>query len=184
MLPIGPLMIEHRLIERMIALMSAEADQETGGGVADLEFIRTAVDFIQTYADQLHHGKEEHILFRELAAKPLSAELRRIMDELTAEHVTGRGVVRNLIAARGAVLQGERSALKTLAETLRTLVAFYPPHIAKEDRQFFIPVMNYFTPAEQAALLIEFNEFDRKFIHLHYQEVVAKLDGKSGFPIR
>ena len=35
----------------------------------DPVFIDTAVDFIHTYADRCHHGKEEDILFKALAAK-------------------------------------------------------------------------------------------------------------------
>ncbi len=66
MLPVGPLMVEHRLIELMIALMSKEVKKIGEVGAPDPEFIRAAVDFIKTYADRLHHGKEEEILFRDL----------------------------------------------------------------------------------------------------------------------
>jgi hemerythrin-like domain-containing protein len=40
-----------------------------------LLFIDTAVDFIRTYADRCHHGKEEDILFRNLAKKKTSISL-------------------------------------------------------------------------------------------------------------
>lgn len=64
--PIGPLMIEHRLIERMISEMKNETERIRNGEKPDLSFIETAVDFIRTYADACHHGKEEDILFRDL----------------------------------------------------------------------------------------------------------------------
>ena len=66
MLPIAPLMIEHRLIERMIRLMGREIarirDNIAVGqefAFVDAKLIDTAVDFMKTYADQVHHGKEE-----------------------------------------------------------------------------------------------------------------------------
>jgi hemerythrin-like domain-containing protein len=184
MLPVGPLMIEHRLIERMIALMSAAAEKIDRDGAADMDFIRTVVDFIRVYADQLHHGKEESILFRDLAKKTLSGEHRRIMEELISEHVIGRGMMRNLAAARTEYLLGEKSALAKIAAGLKALAAFYPPHIAKEDKRFFLPIMNYLSPAEHEAILREFSEFDRKFIHQHYQDVVSELDGRKNFTVR
>ena len=83
MLPIGPLMIEHRLIERMIRLMGREVARirenmaySRDFAFVDAKVIDTAVDFMRTYADQVHHGKEEKILFAALEAKPLAAEHR------------------------------------------------------------------------------------------------------------
>jgi len=67
MKPIGPLMREHRLIERMIALMGREIEQINASGKVNTGFLMVAVDFIRTYADRTHHGKEEDILFRSIA---------------------------------------------------------------------------------------------------------------------
>ena len=69
MMPIGPLMIEHRVIERMIALMSDHLKLLRKEKQIDPLFIEKAVRFIKVYADECHHGKEEDILFRELRNK-------------------------------------------------------------------------------------------------------------------
>ena len=180
MMPVGPLMIEHRLIERMIALMGKET-QRIGQGLApDTEFIRTAVDFIKTYADRLHHGKEEDILFRDLAKKQLSAEHKRIMDELVKEHALARENTRKLIEARNKYLAGEKDSVKVIAENMGILAKFYPKHIEKEDKHFFLPVMSYFTKDEQSAMLAEFNDFDRQFIHAIYKNIVLEWEKNEG----
>jgi hemerythrin-like domain-containing protein len=179
MLPIGPLMIEHRLIERMIKLIATQAVKIKNGQSPDIEFIRLAVDFIKTYADRLHHGKEENILFRDLSQKTLADEHNKIMSELVDEHVLGRNTVKKLVEAMNKYLQGDKKSANVIGDTLQILADFYPKHIEKEDKRFFLPSMNYFSKEEQAAMLNEFNEFDRKFIHLHYQEVVSELDGKK-----
>ena len=54
----GPLMIEHRLIERMILLIKDALLQIEVTYKADPVFVDLAVDFIRIYADRTHHGKE------------------------------------------------------------------------------------------------------------------------------
>ena len=65
----APLMIEHRLIERMISLIKSTLVQIETTKEVDPLLVDTAVDFIRMYADRTHHGKEEDILFRELSKR-------------------------------------------------------------------------------------------------------------------
>ncbi|MBN2464682.1 hemerythrin domain-containing protein [candidate division WOR-3 bacterium] len=171
-LPVAPLMIEHRLTERMIEVMRQKTKQAEETSIPDVSFIDTAVDFVRTYADRLHHGKEEGILFRELAAKPVSDEHRKTMNELVAEHKFGRETTARLVAAKQRHVAGDPNALTDIIDCLFTLTDFYPKHIEKEDRRFFVPVMRYFTPEEQKRMLAEENEFDRRFVHAHYGHVI------------
>ncbi len=137
-----------------------------------------AVDFIRTYADWTHHGKEEDILFRDLAEKELSEEHQQVMDELVHEHVVARRTVGELVEAKERYVQGEAGALDTLLEKLDALASMYPPHITKEDERFFIPVMDYFSEAGRDAMLDEMWAFDREIIHEKYTSVVEGLEGR------
>jgi hemerythrin-like domain-containing protein len=47
-LPIGPLMIEHRLIERMISVMGKELERIRKDGTVNPKFIDIATNFIRT----------------------------------------------------------------------------------------------------------------------------------------
>jgi hemerythrin-like domain-containing protein len=178
MMPIGPLMIEHRLIERMIHSMREEVARMKVERKADPLFIETAVDFIKTYADQCHHGKEEDILFRELQKREISEDLKRTMDELVEEHRLGRKTTKDLVDAKKKYQQGDRGALPTIIACMEYLVEFYPKHIEKEDRRFFMPVMRYFSQEEKDAMLNEEYEFDRQFVHKIYQEVVRRAENR------
>ena len=60
----GPLMIEHRLIERMLSVIKNVLGKIESENKVDPVLVDTAVDFIRIYADRTHHGKEEDILFR------------------------------------------------------------------------------------------------------------------------
>ena len=93
MLPVGMLMIEHRLIERMLKLMRGELDRIGRYGRVDSDFVDDAVDFMRTFSDICHHGKEERILFPALSAKPLASEIRKTMEELKEEHKFARETV-------------------------------------------------------------------------------------------
>jgi Uncharacterized conserved protein len=64
MKPIGPLMWEHRLIEKMLVSVMRHIDQAEKSRKVNPLIIDIAVDFIRTYADRTHHGKEEEILFQ------------------------------------------------------------------------------------------------------------------------
>ena len=174
MMPVGPLMIEHRLIEKMLEVMETKINLMKQENMLDPVFIDTAVDFIRTYADRCHHGKEEDILFRDLAKKKISNELKRIMDELIQEHIFARKTTGKLVTAKELYVKGGKDALKDAITNAEILITFYPPHIQKEDKQFFIPCMEYFTKEEQGKMLSEMQEFDRKMIHEKYAAIVER----------
>jgi len=176
MIPIGPLMWEHRLIERLIARTITEERRIKSSGKADPFFIDAVVDFIRTYADHCHHGKEEDILFRELAKKGLSPEHQRIMEELVEEHRQGRELVQRLVEAKDRYTPKDNSALMDIQECLAKLTVFYPRHIEKEDKRFFYPCMEYFSKEEKNAMLEEFWDFDRRLIHERYGKIVDDLE--------
>jgi hemerythrin-like domain-containing protein len=174
-MPIGPLMIEHRLIEKVIPVLKRVPERLAAGDPRMQEMLDLVVDFFRTYADALHHGKEEGILFRDLRAKPLTPEQLRVLEELVAEHVVARRVVRRLANGRDGLRAGEAGAAAEVVAAAGEIVALYPGHIAKEDRQFFIPIMKHFTREEQDRMLQEFWEFDQKAIHTKYQKAMTLL---------
>jgi hemerythrin-like domain-containing protein len=172
----GPLMIEHRLIERMLSVIKRILVKIESKHEVDPVFVDIAVDFIRIYADRTHHGKEEDILFRELNNKPLDEEDRKIMIELIDEHVFGRQTTKALAEANTRYRNGDDTALTEIAAKLQTLTEFYPKHIEKEDKVFFPASRAYFTDEEDQAMLADFWEFDRKMIHEKYKSVVEGLE--------
>ncbi|MBN1977943.1 MAG: hemerythrin domain-containing protein [Anaerolineae bacterium] len=179
MMPIGPLMVEHRLIERMIGLLEERSGEAVRCGEIDPVFIDRAVDFIRTYADRTHHGKEEGILFKDLAIKDLSEEDRRTMQELVDEHVYARSTVGELVGANERYRRGDIAALAIILDKIAALVSLYPGHIAKEDKVFFPAAIKYLDRSEQDAMLQAMWEFDRGMIHEKYRSVVEQLERRE-----
>ena len=180
MLPIGPLMIEHRLIERMIRIIKELLEIIQAEKKEDPAQVERIIHFIRAYADRCHHGKEEDILFKALAAKDLAPEHRQTMAELIREHDWAREATASLVKAKDEYLLEKPGALDDLMEQLEKLVDFYPRHIDKEDKHFFIPCMAYFSEAEQAGLLARMHEFDRLLIHEKYRGVVESMEQRRG----
>ncbi len=61
---------------------------------------------------------------------------------------------------------------------MTALVEFYPRHIDKEDKHFFLPVMEYFSREEKDALLARMDEFDRGLHPGEIPENSGRLGGK------
>lgn len=178
MIPRGLLMIEHRLIEKMLDITDKELDIIRKEQRVNPVFIDTIVDFIRTYADRTHHGKEEDILFKELENKELESGDNKIMLELINEHKTARKVVGELSAANAGYLKGDSESIEIIKEKLTFLINFYPEHITKEDKIFFPAAEKYFTGQELENMLNEFYEFDRKMIHEKYNKLYESLSEK------
>jgi hemerythrin-like domain-containing protein len=176
LLPIDALIWEHRLIERMLLPMKKEMSKMSQTKEVDSGFIDALIDFIRAYVDGCHHGKEESILFRELAKRKLANGHAEMMKQLVREHVYARATTRNLEKAKESYAEGNPESLKDVLKSLKDLAELYPKHIEKEDTKFFHPSMEYFTAQEQEAMLQEFWEFDRKMIHEKYKKALDEME--------
>jgi hemerythrin-like domain-containing protein/rubredoxin len=177
MLPIALLMIEHRQIERMIPLLHDEARRARVGNI-DVDRIDALVDFIRTYADKCHHGKEEDILFEALRDKPMTKEGRAVMERLIKDHETSRAKVRTVMEATRRYRQSDAGSLNDIANGLENLADIYPQHIAIEDKDFFIPSMTLFSKEERSRMMAQFQNFDRNLIHQLYRTRMDQLAGE------
>jgi len=168
-------MIEHRLIERVIQVMKSQVERMETEKKVDVVLLEGLIDFIQGYADRCHHGKEENILFRDINKKALSPELKKIMEELIEEHKLGRKATAALEDALQRLRNDDSGALSLTTAGLKFLVEFYPRHIEKEDKHFFLPIMGYFSKEEKDAMLKEGYELDSKLLHEEYEKRVREL---------
>lgn len=144
MKPRGPLMIEHRLIEKMLSIAGRELENIKNTNSVDPVFIDTFVDFIRTYADRTHHGKEEDILFKELEKKTLKDKDKKVMQDLINEHVSARKIVKELVESKTKYIDGNPNSIHTIMEKLTFLINFYPQHIQKKTSYFSLIPKNIF----------------------------------------
>ena len=171
-------MIEHRLIERCLAF-AAEAAQGMTESRFDPLLVDTIVDFIKTYADRTHHGKEEDILFNKLSDRQIAGDDREVMNELIDEHKKAREKVRRIVELNEQFKEGNSKVVPEIREIILWLADFYPAHIRKEDKDFFPKSEKYLSEQELKAMLENFSDFDRKMIHEKYQNIYETLSRRS-----
>ena len=174
MKPVAPLMIEHRLIERMVCVMEDAVISIQAGKKMNPAFVDMVLDFFKTYGDRTHHGKEEDILFAALAKKKLSPDHKKMLDKLIDDHVQARQIIGKLAEAQKKYVKGDVDAGNDILTYLKNLTVLYRKHIELEDKHFFIPSLDYFTKDEMNAMLNDMREYDRKMIHVKYREVVEQ----------
>ena len=171
---------EHRVIQKMVAGMSVLAEQLEGGEPVDVSLLESIVVFLRTFADRLHHGKEESFLFPALIRRGVPSQGCPI-GGLTMEHQKGRVMVGELADAIRGYAAGEPPARENLVKSLRALVAFYPNHIWKEDYLLFPLAGKVLTPEDQQELMDKFETVERELgldVHEGFDKVAAELERK------
>ncbi len=166
-------MIEHRLIERIVPVLEKEINNLEAGGEPNRVFLARVRDFFHYYADMVHHGKEEKILFARMKKKELRPEDEQLMDELMNEHKLARETVGRLVKASEA---GDK---EEVVSKLKVLAELYPAHIEKEDKRMFPASMDYFSEAEQELMLKEGKDLDKGVVHKEYEEEMAGWEKRA-----
>ena len=174
MKPRGPLMIEHRLIEKMMGCIEKRIPQIKESNKIEPVFIDSIIDFMRTYTDGIHHGKEEEIYFRECAKKNMEAHEVELLNELIEEHDLSREAIEAIAQAKENYLEGE-DVLDLILAKLQSLVDIYRGHIDKEDHHFFPDSEKYFSETEQVRILGEFLKFDKTVIQEKYRLLIETL---------
>ena len=150
---------EHRFIEMVVKALGRLAVAVENGRPIDISLLTAAVEFLRLYADKLHHGKEETLLFPLLVKRGVPAHGCPI-DGLNHEHEKGRALVRALAEQALAYDHGQPDAAESLGETLRGLLDLYQGHIWKEDAMVFPMADKLLSADDQHELSAKFAVVD------------------------
>ena len=165
---------EHTIISRALAGMREMIAQSDAGETLDVGRVGDAADFMAVFADELHHGKEEQILFPGLLKKALNAEDRQVMDALAKEH----DYARNLVIDLSAALKGSDAPdRKHLRDLLYKLVMLYEKHILLENETFFPAAATYLTPKDHAVMGAMAATFERDTLYDRFQNQADRIHG-------
>lgn len=175
--PIGMLEEEHRFIAKVVSAATVLADRLDADQPVKIETLESIVEFMRTYADKCHHGKEEDLLFPKLAERGVPMRGCPV-EALTREHALGRALVKGLAEATGAFRRGDPSAKESLIKNLRGIAELYPHHIWKEDYLLF-PLSNKVLSVEdQQNLAQEFEKVEESVgrdVHQRLQQLSEEL---------
>lgn len=127
------MMEEHQNILRMLKVVRKICLGVMKGGEINYDDFAKAIDFIRTYADSHHHGKEERYLFKEMQNHLGKIGDNLITHGMLVEHDYGRFYMQELREALDKVREGdEESRLDVIANAV-CYTRLLERHIKKED---------------------------------------------------
>jgi len=146
MKPTEVLMKEHRLIEKILAVLDRLASDAAHGKGLDRQRALDVLVFLRQFADRCHHGKEEQHLFPRLGLHGFGPETGPVAVMLH-EHEQGRAHIREMSSALEEI-EADR-ALERFAQAARAYTMLLAGHIQKEDNVLFRLVDQVFTAEDQ-----------------------------------
>jgi hemerythrin-like domain-containing protein len=179
--PLGALIKEHRLFERIFHAVEAMLFDSRRTSV---EFCTAAADFLIEFAHGSHAVKEEERMFPLLWERGVPLEngpLALIMDE----HRKG---LRKLVSVRETLAKGavEKETAAGLHSEFMEYLSFMRQHIQKEEQRIFNVARTLLDSEDMAWLQREFAEVEREYIgsarHKQYLAWVNMQRKLAGFP--
>ncbi len=170
--PIEKLVEEHELIKRFVALIPFIIDEINISSQEIDRLIPDAVDFIGTFADRIHHTKEELILFKYFNE---DIEIIRSMHE---DHENARMHAR---AVKKAVGNRDRDKVISGLNGYRDVLV---GHIKREDEILYPWMDNNLSASEKSDMFLKFNSEDKKDrsdIH-KYETYISSLEEEFSVP--
>jgi hemerythrin-like domain-containing protein len=149
---------EHALILQALEALEKKLTLLERGAAPDAAYFLKAVEFLRTFADGCHHGKEENLLFKTMVNRgfPLHGGPIAVM---LSEHDAGRAFIRG-IAEGTAKVGSDPTAVRQIVENGRGYIGLLRAHIDKENNILFPMADNVLSPEDQADLEQAFERFE------------------------
>lgn len=174
MRPTEQLIEEHNAIKIMLKIIEKVSQKLQAGEKVDVKHLDSIVDFIRTFADRCHHGKEEDLLFSAMAEVGIPNEGGPI-GVMLSEHETGRNYVRGMIEGITKYKEGEDKAGLQIAENARNYVVLLAQHIDKEDNVLYPMADIHLTESTQKKLIDEFEKVEQEKIGVDKHQELHRI---------
>lgn len=181
MKPTEDLMHEHKAIEIMLGVMAKIAENIMKGKEFDVIEIDKIVDFLKTFADKCHHGKEENVLFPALVAAGIPKENGPV-GVMLHEHVLGRGFIKDINDGAESYKLGNTAASQEIANAMLKYVTLLQNHIQKENNILFPMADRTHSQAKQVEIYEQFEKIEEEVVghgvHEQYHELLKQFKTK------
>jgi len=172
---------EHETIKVVLDVLDAICRRLESGEGIDVGDLGEIIEFIKTFADKCHHGKEEDVLFPAMEKMGIPKEGGPV-DIMLMEHEVGRNFVRELSEGLEDYVRGERGAVDKILVNARGYVNLLREHINKEDNILFPMAESVLPAGVQGELIEEFERIEKERIgvglHEKFEKMVGRLEEK------
>ncbi len=168
---------EHRIIQQVVGGMAVLIEKLESGAEPDNSVFTDLSEFLQSFGDTCHHGKEEDYLFKLLERKgvPVSGCPLAV---LVHEHERGRKLLVDLKRDIELYERIPSEGRQGLISTLRNLIELYPSHIWKEDYLLFPMAEKLLSESEQKELSAQFAQHEARIgvdVHHGFEQLAGRI---------
>lgn len=114
------------------------------------------VNYLQDFADHVHHPKEDRYLFAPLRRRGVAAEA--LIAALEREHVEGWRALRDLRQSYARLAAAGDAGLPDFARAIEDFARTYFEHMRKEEEELFPLALQLFTSEDWDAIDRAFSE--------------------------
>ncbi len=125
---------DHRNLSALFDVLERQTGRLADGGEPDYTVIEGILDYCATYADQVHHPKEDLVYAR---LKQLGGEIAQAGSDLEAEHVEITALTRRAAEAIREVRFGGGVSRARIGGLLREFLSTYRRHMEEEESILF-----------------------------------------------
>ena len=169
---------DHEAVIQMLHILDVVKEKLSKGEDVPSGDMESMLDFLRTFVDKCHHGKEENLLFPKLVEIGIPNEGGPV-GVMLADHVQGRGYIKGF--AEGIVLykSGDPAGRQQIIANISAYSALLEAHIHKENNVLFRMAEMHLEDPEQQELLQQFNVLVENTIgiakHKEYYQVLDHL---------
>lgn len=172
--PIEMLMDEHRHIEAVLRGLSAWARAQKEGAEDGRAELARFVQFIRGFADAIHHGKEEDILFAVMAENGFSRQQGPIAVML-AEHAEFRGFTAKMDSLSKQAEPWSDADRRAAAQAALAYGEMLELHIEKEDQILYTMAEAHLPPEAMELIARRFEVFEADAANAASKEALSRL---------
>jgi hemerythrin-like domain-containing protein len=165
---------EHKAIKLMLKILNTVSKRLESGEKVDQENLDSILDFIKTFTDTCHHGKEEDLLFVALENAGIPRD-RGPIGIMLREHEMGRSYVGNMSEAVEKYKAGEPSYSSHFVENTEKSVELLTQHINREDNILYPMANMQLSEEKQRELIEDFEKLEREKIGTGKHEELHEL---------
>lgn len=166
---------EHENVRRMLKVIRNISYRLMTKGEYDLIDYTRIIDFVRTYTDKHHHGKEEDILFETMEKKIDRLAKSGAIKGMYIEHDLGRLYMANLEKAINSFEDGDDYARLDIIANSISYTDLLNRHIEKENTALYKFAENMLTDADKEIIEKECKKIEDEATTLGVQEKYLKL---------
>lgn len=173
---------EHKYIIRMLKVVRNACLGVFHGDEIEYEDFYQMIDFIRTFADKHHHGKEEKFLFTEMQLNLGKIGENLITHGMLVEHDLGRLYMSDLEEALQRVKNGDEDSKVDVISNAIGYTHLLTRHIAKEDAVVYTYGAKNLSPDVLAEIERKTIDFEKtanaQGTQTHYITLLEELEEK------